>query len=78
MQENYPQEPWKPEAKGGVSPLKETRHQVNPCIVFEHEKASVMVKSLHNAGLLIFFEHGSLSILIIRFLNGFVQLAWLN
>ena len=39
------------------------------CMVFEYEKASVMVKSLHNAGLLILFQHGSLSILVIRTLG---------
>ena len=37
--------------------------------LFEHGKASVMVKSLHNAGLLILFQHGTLSILVFRALG---------
>ena len=55
--------------------MKKTRHQVNPCMVFEYEKASKMVKSLHNAGLLILFEHGSLSILIIKTLGSLMDLC---
>ena len=49
--------------------FEEDKASGKSCMVFEYEKASVMVKSLHNAGLLILFEHGSLRIFIIRTLG---------